>query len=164
MRDIAAERRAIDEAIEGHTLCSRFADTVARLGDAEALVDKGPGGELRSLSWNQYRERVRDAALGFHSLGIGPKSFAVLLLRNRPEYVIADLGLVHVGATPVGLYNTLAPEQISYIANHCDARVAIVENPAFLTKFQAVRAELPKLERVVLLEGKSDDPWTISWD
>jgi long-chain acyl-CoA synthetase len=160
MRDIAAERREIDRLIEGHTLCSRFAETVARLGDAEALVDKGPGGEMRSLSWNQYRERVREAALGFHALGVRPKEFGVLLSRNRSEYLIADLGLMHLGATAVGLYNTLAPEQISYIANHCDARVAVVENAAFLARFR--RDELPKLEHVVLLEGSSDDPSVIT--
>jgi long-chain acyl-CoA synthetase len=160
MRDIAAERRDIDRAIEGETLCSKFAATVARLGDKEALVDKGPGGERRAISWNQYRERVRDAALGFHALGIAPKSFGVVLARNRPEYMIADLGLVHAGCTPVGLYNTLAPEQISYIANHCEARVAVVENPAVLAKFR--RSELPRLEHVVLIDGASDEPGVMS--
>jgi long-chain acyl-CoA synthetase len=164
MRDVAAERSEIDRAIEGQTLCSMFAATVAQLGDAEALVNQGPGGESRSISWNQYRERVREAALGFHALGVTAKSFAVIMARNRTEYVIADLGLVHAGATPVGLYNTLAPEQVSYIANHCEARVAVVEDAAYLAKFQAVRAELPRLERIVLLEGTSDDPSVITWD
>jgi long-chain acyl-CoA synthetase len=164
MRDIAAERREIDQAIEGKTLCSVFAETVARLGDAEAMRGRGPNGEWRSYTWNEYRERVRDAALGFHALGVKPRSFGVIMARNRPEYVIADLGLVHAGGTPVGLYNTLAPEQISYIVNHCDAKVAVVEDPSFLERFQAVRAELPQLERIVLLEGKSDDPWTITYD
>jgi long-chain acyl-CoA synthetase len=164
MRDIAAERSEIDRAIEGQTLCSVFAATVARLGDARALVGKAPNGEPRSLSWNQFRERVREAALGFHALGVTPKSFGVFMARNRPEYLIADLGAVHAGATPVGLYNTLAPEQVSYIANHCDARVAILEDATFLAKFQAVRAELPKLERIVLLEGASEDPLVVTWD
>jgi long-subunit acyl-CoA synthetase (AMP-forming) len=164
MRDVAAERRDIDQAIEGKTLCGVFAETVARLGDGDALIGRAPSGELRAVSWNQYRERVREAALGFHALGVTPKSFGVIMARNRPEYVMADLGLVHAGATPVGLYNTLAPEQIRYIANHCDARIAIVEDAGFLAKFQAVRAEMPKLERIVLLEGTSDDPQVITWD
>jgi long-chain acyl-CoA synthetase len=168
MRDAAAERSEIERAIEGQTLCSAFAATVARLGDAEALVAKGPSGEPRSLSWNQYREAVREVALGLHALGVPPKSFGVIMARNRPEYLIADLGAVHAGATPVGLYNTLAPEQVSYIANHCDARVAFVEDAAFLAKFQAVRGELPKLDRIVLIDGTNegaiDDPWVISWD
>ncbi|HEX2689429.1 MAG TPA: long-chain fatty acid--CoA ligase [Kofleriaceae bacterium] len=164
MRDVAVERSEIDQAIRGQTLCSVFAATVARLGDAEALVGKAPNGESRSLSWNQLRDRVREAALGFHALGMTAKNFGVVMARNRPEYVIADLGVVHAGGTPVGLYNTLAPEQVSYIANHCDARIAIVEDAAFLAKFQAVRAELPRLERIVLIEGTSDDPQVIPWD
>src|SRR5262245_2858017 len=111
MRDIAAERSDIDREIEGQTLCSRFAATVARLGDAEALVDKGPDGARRALSWNQYRERVREVALGLQALGVAPGQFGVVLARNRPEYLIVDLGLMHLGATAVGLYNTLSPEQ-----------------------------------------------------
>jgi len=164
MRDIAAERRYIDRTIEGKTLCSVFAATVARLGDHEALIGKTASGERRALSWNQYRDGVREVALGCHALGLTPKSFAVIMARNRPEHVIADLGLVHAGATPVSLYNTLAPEQVRYIANHCDARIAVVEDAGFLAKFQAVRAELPKLERIVLMEGTSDDPSVITWD
>jgi long-chain acyl-CoA synthetase len=164
MRDIAAERREIEQAIEGKTLCSVFAETVARLGDGEAIVGKSPDGTRRAYTWNQYRERVREAALGFHALGATPRSFGVIMARNRPEYVIADLGLVHAGVTPVGLYNTLSPEQVSYIANHCDAKIAVVEDESFLAKFQAVRAELPQLERIVMLEGTSDDPWVITWD
>jgi long-chain acyl-CoA synthetase len=164
MRDVTAERREIDQAIAGQTLCSVFAASVARRGEAEALVGKTPNGERRSVSWNQYRERVREVALGFHALGVTRNSFGVIMARNRPEHVIADLGLVHAGATPVSLYNSLAPEQVSYIASHCDARVAVVEDAAFLAKFQAVRAELPNLDRIVLLEGASDDPSVITWD
>src|SRR5262249_22300871 len=62
MRDVAAERAEIEQAIEGKTLCSAFAETVARLGDADALVGKRPGGDTR-YSWNDYRARVRDVAL-----------------------------------------------------------------------------------------------------
>jgi long-chain acyl-CoA synthetase len=162
MADIAAERRDIERAIEGQTLCSKFAATVERFGDAEALADRSPAGEPRSLSWNQYRERVRDAALGFHALGLAPRSFGVVMARNRIEYAIGDLGLMHAGATAVGLYNTLAPEQITYIVNHCDARVAVVDNAAFLARFR--RADMPQLERVVLIDGSSDDPSVITFD
>jgi long-chain acyl-CoA synthetase len=164
MRDVAAERSEIERAIEGKTLCSVFAETVARLGDTEALIGRSPGGESRSVSWNEYRAQVREVALGLHALGLTPRSFGVIMARNRPEHVIADMGILHAGATPVSLYNTLAPEQISYIANHCEARIAVVEDAAFLAKFQAARAEMPGLERIILLEGTSDDPWVITWD
>jgi long-chain acyl-CoA synthetase len=66
----------------------------------------------------------------------------------------------------VSLYNTLAPEQVQYIAAHCDAVIAIVEDGAFLAKFAAIRDQLPKLRKVVVMEpdGVALDDWVTSWE
>ena len=164
MRDISAERSDIEHAIAGKTLCSVFAETVTRRGDADAILSIGLDGRSRTYSWNEYRTQVREVALGLAALGIAPGSFGVIMARNRAEHVIADLGLVHARGTPVSLYNTLAQEQITYIAGHCDARVAFVEDAAFLDKFLAVRGELPQLTHLVLFEGESDAPGVITWE
>ncbi|HET9623789.1 MAG TPA: long-chain fatty acid--CoA ligase [Kofleriaceae bacterium] len=164
MRDVAAERSEIDRAIAGQTLCTAFAETCARRGDAEALVSRARDGSSRSLTWRAYRDQVREVALGLAAIGVAPGSFGVIMARNRAEHVIADLGLVHARGTPVSLYNTLAPEQITYIAQHCDARVAFVEDADFLAKFQAIRGALPLLDHIVLIEGTTDDPSVITWD
>lgn len=164
MRDVAAERSTIEAAIAGKTLCSVFAETVAERGEAEALIGRAPDGTYRTFTWNQYRAEVREVALGLASLGFTRGAFGVIMARNRPEHVIADLGILHAGGTAVSLYNTLSPEQIQYTAAHCDARIAFVEDASFLARFAAVRDQLPKLERVVLLDGESDDPWTLTWD
>ncbi len=157
MRNIEAERQEIDRAIAGQTLCSVFEQTAARRGAGDALIIG-----TRKISWTEYRERVREVALGLHALGLARGEFAVLLARNLPEHVIFDLGVVHAGGTPVSLYTTLAPEQIAYIAGHCEARVAFVENAAFLARLEAVRGNLPKLAHVVLLEGSA--PGCLSWN
>ncbi len=156
MRDIGAERKQIDQAIEGQTLCSVFERTVARLGDADALVYAG-----KKLSWKQYREQVRDVALGLRELGFARGSFAALLARNVPEHLIFDCGVVHAGGTPVSLYTTLSNDQIGYIAGHCEARVVFVENEAFLAKFLAIKSQLPQLQHIVMLDGEA--PGTVSW-
>src|ERR1041385_7595951 len=98
MRDVAAERSQIDQAIEGKTLCTAFAEPAAGLADTEGMAGRGSDGEMRSYTWNQYRECVRAVTLGLRALGIAPKSFGVIMARNRPEYVIADLAVVHLGA------------------------------------------------------------------
>ena len=146
-RDIEAERREIDREIAGKTMCSVFAETVARLGDQPALV----GDTTRS--WRQYREEVRAVALGLHELGFQHGQFGLLWARNRPEHVIADLGIVHAGGTGISAYTTLSAEQLAYIAGHCEAQVAFVEDAAFLAK-------LPKLPRVVLLTGSAPGAMT----
>lgn len=156
MRDLGAERKAIEQAIAGQTLCSVFERTVARLGDADALV---LGTTKRS--WRQYRDEVRDVALGLRELGVTPGSFAVILGRNRPEHLISDLGVVHAGGTPVSLYTTLSPEQIAYIANHCEAKVAFVEDEGFLGRLVAIKDQLPHLEHIVLWTGEAAG--TVTW-
>ena len=37
------------------------------------------------------------------------------MLTNRPEFHVVDTGVLHTGATPFSIYNTLAPEQIAYL-------------------------------------------------
>ena len=61
-----------------------------RFGDADALRWRAGDG-WRSLTWNQYREAVRDASLGLRALGLAPGQFVLLWSRNRPEPLVADL-------------------------------------------------------------------------
>jgi len=38
-----------------------------------------------------------------------------LMLRNRPEFHVADVACVLVGATPISIYNSSSPDQIAYL-------------------------------------------------
>jgi len=142
----------IDSEVEGKTLCSVFAETVERLGDSPALLAR-EGSGWKTISWNQYREQVRGVALSLRARGFARGDFAIILSRNRPEHLIADLGVVHAGGTPVSLYTTLSPEQVAYIANHCEAKVAFVEDTAFLGKLTQIRDQLPHLKMIVMMQG-----------
>src|SRR2546425_4934711 len=163
--DVLAERQAIDREIEGKTLCDVLARNAgSHPGDPALSWEEG--GAWKTLDWSQYREKVAAAAMGLKGLGVGRGDFVAIMTRNRPEHVIADLGAVHAGATPVSLYNTLAPEQIAYIAGHCEAKVAVLENREFMQRWEKVKADLPALERVVLIEDADEfkDPdWVVSW-
>jgi long-chain acyl-CoA synthetase len=165
-QDVLAERTEIDAESEGKTICDVFAGNAEAHGDEPALSWE-EGGGWRTLTWRQYRERAAAVALGLKTLGVRKGDFVGLMIRNRPEHVIADMGVVHAGGTPVSFYNTLAPEQIQYIASHCDAKVAILENRDVMQRWEKVKAELPSLEHVVLLDDAEefgDYDWVVSWD
>ncbi|HEV7127536.1 MAG TPA: AMP-binding protein, partial [Ktedonobacterales bacterium] len=121
-RDIAAERAGIDQAVAGQTIPGLFKAIVEQHANEEALT-WGTGEQRQALTWTQYRERVRDAAMGLRRLGFRSGEFGLMMARNRPEHLIADLGITHAGGSAVSVYNTLAPEQIAYIANHCSATI-----------------------------------------
>jgi long-chain acyl-CoA synthetase len=159
--EVAEAHAHIDREIGGKTLLTEFRDAVAARGDKPALHWRTADG-WHALTWREYEQQVRRAAYGLESLGLKPGAFGVILIRNRPEHVLADLALLFARGVPVSLYNTLASDQIAYIAGHCEAEVAFVEDSGMLARLEAVRAQLPKLRHVVLIEGSA--PGTIGWN
>ena len=162
---VETERRQIEQEIGGRTLCDLLAEHAAGHGDAPALSWRG-GGAWQTLSWRQYRERVAEVAMGLAGLGVGRGDFVAIMATNRPEHVLADQGAVHAGATPTSFYFTLAAEQIRYVAGHCEAKVAVLEDRDMLKRWQELRDELPALRHLVLLDGaeEGDGPGVIGWD
>jgi len=162
MQDVLAERAAIDAAVSGKTVCTIFREAVATWGDRPALRWKEDGG-WRSLTWREYRDEVAAVTLALRSLGFGPGQFGLIMARNTPEHVIADLGIVHAGGAAISVYNTLAPEQVEYVANHSEATVAFAEDEAFLEKFLAIRASTPHLKHLILVHGEAPDG-VMTWE
>ena len=154
--DVLAERSAIDAEVSGKTVPTMFADAVRRWGDKPALHWKD-NGDWKTLTWSGYRAEVAALTLALRSIGFGPGQFGLIMARNSPEHVIADLGIVHAGGSAISVYNTLAPEQIEYVANHSEASVAFVEDEGFLAKFLAIRATTPHLKHLVLIRGEAPD-------
>ncbi len=160
--DVLAERAAIDAAVSGKTVCTAFADAVAKWGEKPALHWKD-NGDWRTLTWRDYRDEVAAVTLALRSLGFGPGQFGLIMARNAPEHVIADLGIVHAGGAAISVYNTLAPEQLEYVANHSEATVAFVEDAGFLEKFLAIRSRTPKLRHLVLVRGDAPEG-VMTWE
>ena len=160
--DVLTERAAIDAAVSGKTICTIFAEAVEKWADKPALHWKN-NGSWEALTWRGYREQVATVTLGLRSLGFGPGQFGLIMARNAPEHVIADLGIVHAGGAAISVYNTLAPEQIEYVANHSEATVAFVEDEGFLEKFLAIRASTPNLRHIVLVHGTAPEG-VMTWD
>ncbi|HSS93486.1 MAG TPA: long-chain fatty acid--CoA ligase [Candidatus Dormibacteraeota bacterium] len=160
--DVIVERTDIDASVSGKTVCTIFADAEKRWGDLPALRWKR-NGDWHALSWHGYREQVAWVTLGLRELGFGAGQFGLIMARNVPGHVIADLGIVHAGGAAISVYNTLPPEQIEYVANHSQATVAFVEDEGFLAKFLSIRSSTPSLRHIVLIHGDAPDG-VMSWD
>ena len=75
-----------------------------------------------------FVERVRNVALGLAELGIKPGDRIALLSENRPEWSIADLAILSLGAINVPIYTTQAVDQIRYILTDSGTRAIFVSN------------------------------------
>ena len=146
----------LDAVIAGRTVPSVFLETVAARPDAVALRWRPDGGDTATagLTWAEYAERAARVAAGLRELGVRPGQRVLLMMRNRPEFHYADMGVLLTGATPISIYNSSAPEQVQYLAGHSEASAAIVGDVGMLERFLKVRSELPDLQKLVLM----DDP------
>ena len=123
------------------TLAEAFRRTAETHPDRVAVRTKD---DEVSLTWSELRDRVDALAGGLAQLGVKRGDKVALMLLNRPEFHIADLAVMTLGATPFSIYATYTREQIEYVTGDAGAKVALIE-AAFAERF-------PELEHVLVLE------------
>ncbi len=155
---MTAPSAAGSRAVGAATIAEAFRITAEDHPDRVAVRTKD---DEVSLTWSELRDRVDALARGLHELGVRKGDNVALMLANRPEFHLADLAVMTLGATPFSIYATSSPEQIAYVVGDSEAKVAIVEE-LFAATFDAARAELPALDTVIVLEG-AQGPGTIAW-
>ncbi len=116
-------------------------------------------------TWAQVADRVARTAAALAALGVGPGDRVMLMLRNRPEFHVADLACLFLRAVPVSVYNSSAPEQLAYLAGHSRAVVAVLDDAEFAGRLLQVRGGLPDLRHVVVVEptGLPEGADVIPW-
>jgi long-chain acyl-CoA synthetase len=115
-----------------------------------------PDGDWRCVTWNGFARMIRDLGLWLSSVGVAPGDRAVVFAPNRVEWGAAALAVQSAGAVMVPLYGASTAAQAAYVIDHSDARVVFVDTPALLGRLFEVWSELPKVERVVLLDEAID--------
>lgn len=98
-----------------------------RHGKPDALNHRAEGKWI-PISAAAFVERVKNVALGLAGLGIRPGDRIALLSENRPEWSIADLAILSLGAINVPIYTTQAVDQIEYILADSGARAIFISN------------------------------------
>jgi len=144
------------------TVIQVLEQTSAANGQRPAMRYKREG-VWETITWSEYRDLVLKAARGLMALGVETGNGTVILGNNQPRWFLAHFASIAAGGLPAGIYANNTAEQCHYIADHCEARVAFVENEEFLQRFLEIRARLPQLRAIVLMEGEHDDPRVHSW-
>jgi len=108
-------------------------------------------GRFRGISFAEIRRRVEEFGLGLAALGVGKGDRVGLISESRPEWVIADLGTLFLGAFDVPVYPTLTPKQIEYIFDNAQVKLVIVSNQSQLSKILTVLPNLRRIKRIIVM-------------
>ncbi len=115
------------------------------------------GNEWINISAETFAERVRNVALGLAEFGIKPGDRIALLSENRPEWSIADLAILSLGAINVPIYTTQAVEQIRYILTDSGTRAIFVSHQKLFRHAAKALEGLDFLERIIFFDASGTE-------
>ncbi len=132
--------------------------------DQPALHGGGPDA-LTTLTWAQYRNAVHNVGKALIALGVNQGDTVAIIADNRPEWLIADLGILAAGAVPTPIYVTNTAAQVAWVANHCEAAIVIADSAEQYEKLAAERPNLEYAQKVVVMDDVAgrDPQWSLSW-
>src|SRR5918911_732701 len=96
-------------------------------GDQPFLWAKREG-EWRSVSWSEAARQVAALAASLKRIGLEPGDRVCLVSENRPEWLIADLGIMAAGCITVPTYTTNTTRDHDHILGNSGARAVIVSS------------------------------------
>lgn len=116
------------------------------------LMRRCRGDAVEEYTGQELFDRIRDLGLGLGALGVEPGDRVAILSDSRPEWVVADLAALTVGAVTAPIYPTLPENQVRYILADSGARVAVVADETQAAKVRAVWGDLPALSALVVMD------------
>ena len=114
----------IDQA---NTLVALFLSRAEEKGDSPFLGAKREG-RWQTISWRQAADQVCLLAEGLRRLGLEDGNRVALVSENRPEWCIADLGIMAAGCITVPTYITNTQRDHMHILDNSGAKAVIVSN------------------------------------
>jgi acyl-CoA synthetase (AMP-forming)/AMP-acid ligase II len=116
----------------------------------EALVV----GDVR-YDYRELNERSNRLANAMSAMGIRRRDRVAVLALNEPEYLELYFGLGKIGAVMVPINHRLAPPEVAYIVNDCEASILIF-GPEFLPVVEAIRGQIKVETFMGLMEAPPD--------
>ncbi|MEO0071080.1 MAG: long-chain fatty acid--CoA ligase [candidate division WOR-3 bacterium] len=130
------------------TLYLAFQKVAERLPEHPALMHK-VNGKYQTITYSRLKRMVDDLAAGLKTAGVMPGMRVGIYSYNRPEWVIADLAIIKLGAITVPVYHNLPTESVRYILNDAEVSYLFVETPDLYNSLTPHLSEIKPLKTII---------------
>ena len=103
-----------------------------------------------ALTYSDLNQQANRLANGLRKLGVTVGDRVALFLPNSPDFVIAYLGVLKLGAIAVSLNVMLKSNEVEFILNDCTAKVLITTEAL---SQESCQVNLPHLETILITDG-----------
>ena len=126
----------------------------ARVRPGAVALRQKQTGIWQPVNWGEYAERSGCLALALIELGLRPGETVAILGENRVEWLIAQSGVGLAGGIVAGVYPTSPGAEIEHLLQLAGAPIIVCEDQEQLDKVLSVRARLPELRQIVLIDTR----------
>jgi long-chain acyl-CoA synthetase len=130
------------------TIVQLWRDAVTSGRTSPAYLVEADAG-WRQIAWQEADEGVRDYANGLLARGIRKGDTFAILAQNSLEWALLDFALAKIGAVSVPIYASSSAPDIAYLLGHSEAVGVACRDAEQVSKVEAEREELPKLEHLL---------------
>ncbi len=132
-------------------LVSMFLTRARQRGERPFLWSK-ESGEWRSISWAEAARQVAGFAKALKALGLHKGDRVMLVSENRPEWCIADLGIMAAGCVTVPTYTTNTERDHQHILDNSESRAIIVSTAKLAKALMPAAIRSSQAEFVIAIE------------
>ncbi len=127
----------------------------ARLAPNAVMLAAKENGTWRTYSCAEVWATAQKVAGGLLSLGIANSVLEperqekiAIVSPNRPEWMIADVGVQLTGAVLTPIYPTISPTEIVYVLSEAEVQIVFVANAEIYERFKDAFKEIPTLKKI----------------
>ena len=136
------------------TIIELFETAVANYPDNFYLWEKTTD-KYEGTTYKETHEKVLDLAAGLIEMGFKKGDRAGLIADGRNDWIISELGMLYAGGTNVPLSIRLQDNELAFRLQHSGSKYIFVSKQ-HAHKVEAIRDQLPDLEKVIYLDGKEN--------
>jgi len=127
-----------------------------RLPDQVALKARDAKGAWQQRTYREFVDLAERFGAGLLDLGVKRGDHVGILTDNRWEWIVADQGILGIGAADVPRGSDTMPDEMRYILQHADCDLTLAENAEQLSKILSRKKDLPLLKRVIVIDPAFD--------
>jgi len=113
----------------------------------DALAGK-VNGIWKKYSTQEVIHMANGLSTGMIKKGIKPGDKVAIVSNNRPEWVIADLAILQIGAINVPVYPTITEADYKFIFNDAEVKIAFVSDQDLHTKVSNIKPQVSSLQSI----------------
>jgi len=154
---------AVAKTTQSNTIADLLEKAVARNPEMVAVKHK-VGDTWNEVTLTEVGEITSEIGRGLIAIGVEQGDRVSILCNTRPDWTYADFGIARAGGVVVPIYPTNSAEECEWVAGNSESVAIFCEDASQVAKIVEVRANLPHLKHIIVIDPAGDVADAISVD